>query len=285
MTVGTQTLSINPGLGDGVGGLLLSEAEHLGDNGGGSDLDQDDVVEADLVVGVLEGQNTLDLVGLDHGLEDIADLEDLAIAQVTTGTVGAGDPVGDGEDTTQVVGGVTPLSGEPAVVVVQPTDHGTDVEGAIDGVQLVGGTGDAGSVGDDGALNNGAEELGALLEFESLETTAQGVQEDETSGVKLVVVSISNFRGSGGVELDPVGLITYSQVGIHFVLVNVAGHILDLRVISPVGRGSRGTRLTGRHGGKLRGSEETRGSELGGGRWRGEGGKSGDGEAGPSAGR
>jgi hypothetical protein len=88
---------------------------------------------------------------------------------------------------------VTPLSGEPAVVVVQPTDHGTDVESAIDGVQLVGSTGDAGSVGDDGALNNGAEELGALLELESLETTAQCVQEDKTSSVKLVVVSIFFF--------------------------------------------------------------------------------------------
>jgi hypothetical protein len=190
VTVGTQTLAINPGLGDGIGGLLLSKAEHLGDDGGGGDLDQDDVVETDLVVGVLESQNTLDLVGLDHGLEDIADLEDLAIAQVTAGTVGAGDPVGDGEDTTQVVGGVTPLSSEPAVIVIEPTDHGTDVEGAIDGVQLVGGTGDAGSVRDDGALNNGAEKLGALLELKSLETTAQGVQEDETGGVKLDGVSI-----------------------------------------------------------------------------------------------
>jgi hypothetical protein len=85
--------------------------------------------------------------------------------------------------------------------------------------------------------------------------------------------------------LDPVELVTYSQVRIHFVLVNVAGHILDLGIISPVGRGSRGTRLKGSHGGKLRGSKETRGSEFGSGRWRGESGKSGDGEAGPSAGR
>jgi hypothetical protein len=85
---------------------------------------------------------------------------------------------------------VTPLSSEPAVIVIEPTDHGTDVEGAIDGVQLVGGTGDAGSVRDDGALNNGAEKLGALLELKSLETTAQGVQEDETGGVKLGGVSI-----------------------------------------------------------------------------------------------
>lgn len=86
--------------------------------------------------------------------------------------------------------------------------------------------------------------------------------------------------------MDPVGLVfTYSQVRIHFVLVDVASHILDLGIIGPVGRGSRGTRLKSRHGGKLRSSEETRGSELGSERWRGEGGKSGDGEAGPSAGR
>ncbi len=43
------------------------QAEHVGDDGGGGDLDEHDVVEADAVEGVLEGEAALDLVGLDHG--------------------------------------------------------------------------------------------------------------------------------------------------------------------------------------------------------------------------
>jgi hypothetical protein len=185
VAVGSQTLAINPGLGDGIGNLLLTEAEHLGDNSGGGDLDEDDVVETDLVVGVEESQASLDLVGLDHGLKDVLDGEDLATRQVTTGLVGSVDPVGDGEDSTEVVGGMTPLSGQPAVVEVEPADHGTDVEGGIDGIQLEGSARDLGTVGNDGAGDNGAEQLGALLEPKSLKTAAKGVEENPSCSVVL----------------------------------------------------------------------------------------------------
>ena len=270
VTVGTQTLAIDPGLGDGVGGLLLGEAEHLGDDGGGGDLDEDNVVETDLVVGVLEGEDTLDLVGLDHGLEDILDLEDLAVADVAAGAVGAGDPVGDGEDTADVVGGMTPLGGQPAVIVIQPADHGTDVEGTVDGVQLVGGTRDAGTVGDDGAVHDGAEQLGALLELEGFQTTAEGVEEDQTSGVKLSIIRFFFFfffylsfypilenqlAGKGE---------THRQIRVHLVLVNIVGHILDLRIIGPVGRSRRGSRLKSRHGRETRDLRGLTGESQGG---------------------
>ena len=185
VTVGTQTLAIDPGLGDGVGDLLLVEAEHLGDDGGGGDLDEDDVVETDPVVGVEQGQASLDLVGLDHGLKDVLDGEDLATSQVTAGLVGSVHPVGDGEDGAQVVGGVTPLGGQPAVVEVEPADHRTNVEGGVDGVQLEGGSGDLGTVGDDGAGDDGAKQLGALLEPKTLETAAESVEEDPSCGVVL----------------------------------------------------------------------------------------------------
>jgi len=128
-------------------------------------------------------------VSLDHGLEDITDGEDLAAGQVTAGLVGAGDPVGHGEDGAQVVAGMTPLGGEPAVVVVEPADHGTDVEGTVDGVELEGGTGDLGAVGHDSAGHNGAQQLGALLEAQGLKTTAEGVKEDIAGGVELASIS------------------------------------------------------------------------------------------------
>lgn len=185
MAVSTERLTINPGLGDGIGNLLLVEAEHLGDDGGTGNLDEDNVIKTDLVVGVEEGQASLDLVGLDHGLEDILDGEDLAAGEVTASLVGAVDPVSDGEDSTKVVRRVTPLSSQPAVVEVEPSDHGTNVEGAIDGVKDEGSTRHLGSVGDDSAGNDRAEELGALLEAETLKTAAKGVEENPSGGIEL----------------------------------------------------------------------------------------------------
>lgn len=149
-----QALAVNPGLGDGIGSLLLIEAEHLAHHGGAGNLDQDNVVEADLVEGVEEGQAALNLVGLDHGLENVADGEGLAASDVAAGLVGPGDPVSHSEDGAQVVRGVSPLGSQPAVVVVEPPDHGTDVEGAIDGVELEGCAGNPGSIGHNGALDN-----------------------------------------------------------------------------------------------------------------------------------
>lgn len=185
MTVSTQTLAISPCLGDGISGLRLGQAQHLGHDGRRGNLDQHDVVQADLVERVLQSQDTLDLVGLDHALQDILDLEDLAIAQVAASTVRPGDPVGHGQNTSQVVGRMTPLSGQPAVIVVQPADHGANVESAIDRVELVGGSRHTSSIRDGGAGNDGAQQFGALLESEGLETTSQGVQENQTGSVVL----------------------------------------------------------------------------------------------------
>ncbi|KAI6983492.1 2-methylcitrate dehydratase [Hortaea werneckii] len=165
VTVSTERLAVSPGLRDGVAALTLGKAQHRADNCRGGDLDQDDVVQADLVEGVLQCHHTLNLVGLDHSLQDVTDSEDLAASQLRSASlVGAVDPVGHGEDGTHVVTRVTPFGGEPAVVEVQPANHGADVEGAVDGVQ---------------------DELGAGVEIEGTETTAERVEEDEAGGVDL----------------------------------------------------------------------------------------------------
>jgi hypothetical protein len=185
VAVGTESLAINPSLGNGIGNLLLVEAEHLGDNGSAGNLDEDNVVKTDLVVRVKESEAALDLVGLDHSLKNILDSEDLTTSEVTASLVGTVDPISDSEDGTKVIRGVTPLSRQPAVVEVEPADHGADVEGGIDGIELEGSTRDLGSVGDNGAGDDRAEELGALLELQTLETAAEGVHEDPSCCVEL----------------------------------------------------------------------------------------------------
>ncbi len=119
----------------------------------------------------------------------------------------AGEPVGDGEDAAEVVGGVAPLGGEPGVVVVEPADDGADIEGGLDGVELVRGAGDAGAVGDDGAGDDGAEELGAGGVLEGFEAAAEGVDEAVAGGV------VGEVAGDRVVE-DVVGDVDEDLVGL-----------------------------------------------------------------------
>ena len=101
MPVGAERLAVDKGLRDGVDGLVAREAEHLGDDGGGGDLDEDDVVEADAVEGVEQREAALDLVCLDHALEEVTDCE--------VGLARPREVVGDGEDGAEVVGRVSPF--------------------------------------------------------------------------------------------------------------------------------------------------------------------------------
>jgi hypothetical protein len=95
----------------------------------------------------------------------------------------ASEVVGDGEDGAEVVGGVAPLGGEPGVVVVEPADDGADVEGGLDGVEFVGGAGNACAVRHREAGDEGAEKLGAGGEVEGLEAAAEGVEEAVAGGL------------------------------------------------------------------------------------------------------
>ena len=89
----------------------------------------------------------------------------------------AREPVGDGEDAAEIVGGMAPLGGQPGVVEVEPADHGADVEGGLHGVELIAGAGHARAVGHDGAGDDGAEELGAGGIFEGFKAAAERVDQ------------------------------------------------------------------------------------------------------------
>ena len=172
MSVSPQTLAINPSLGNGIGSLLLGEAKQFRDNSSRGDLDEHNVIETDLVVGVQECQTSLDLVCLDHGLQDFLNSHDLSISEVSTSTVCSRDPVCDGQNSTQVIRWVTPLSGQPAVIVIEPSDHSTDVESSIDRIKLERGSRDLGAVWNDGSIHNRAQQLCAFLKSETFETTS-----------------------------------------------------------------------------------------------------------------
>ena len=49
---------------------------------------------------------------------------------------GTGEPIGNGENAAEIVGGVAPLGGQPGVVEVEPANHGADVEGGLNRIKL-----------------------------------------------------------------------------------------------------------------------------------------------------
>lgn len=80
---------------------------------------------------------------------------------------------------------MAPLGSEPAVVEVEPSDHGANVEGTVDGVHLIVGTRYLAAIGDGRAFHNRAEDLPALLEAQPLQTAAKRVNEDPAGSIEL----------------------------------------------------------------------------------------------------
>ncbi len=92
MTVGSQALAIDPGLGDRIDHLIAGAAQHVSHHGGAGDLDQYHVIETDPIERVLQRQHPLNFVGFDHGHQHIGHAERcLAIGDASTG-----EPVGSG---------------------------------------------------------------------------------------------------------------------------------------------------------------------------------------------
>ena len=101
---------------------------------------------------------------------------------------------------------MTPLSSKPAVVIVQPSYHSTNVKCAIDGVELVRCTWHFRAVWDYRAWHYRTQDSCALRKPQSLETAAERVCEDVSGGIE------SHFR----IDLVVVHVIGNIQ---HFLVV------------------------------------------------------------------
>src|ERR1700754_3359660 len=97
-------------------------------------------------------------MSLDHGFENVSNCRDLAIAHLATRSVCACDPICDRKNSTQVIRRVTPFSSQPAVIVVQPSDHCTNIERTVYRVELEGRTRHSSAIGDFGIWNEGAKD-------------------------------------------------------------------------------------------------------------------------------
>src|ERR1700722_3135835 len=136
------------------------------------------MVQSDLVEGVQECQTTLDFMGLDHALQNLLYCYNLAMPKLSTRTVGSRNPIRNSQNSTKVVRRMTPFGSEPAVIVIKPTDHSTDIKCSIDGVKLEVGARNFCAVGHNGAFDNRTEQFRAFLKSKTLETTTYTTQED-----------------------------------------------------------------------------------------------------------
>ena len=204
MSICTECTAIDPGVGYGVPYRVTVAAEHARYDGRRCNAHEQHVVEAHAVVTVFEREDTLDLVRLDGRGQDIAHREQLAAFRTRL----AAQVIGNGEDATQVIGGMAPLSREPGVVEVEPAIHGADIERRHDGLEFVRRAGDAGTARQRRAGHDGAHELGAGRVVECLEAAGQGIQQavvgglERKIGIDLVVADVVGDVGEG---LVPVG--------------------------------------------------------------------------------
>jgi hypothetical protein len=99
MAVSAQGLTVHPSLGNSVNSLITAQAKKLGNNSCRCDLDEDDMIKADPVERIKEGNSSLNFMGLNHGLENISDSKGLSLTSKM---------VRDSQDSSKIVRWVTP---------------------------------------------------------------------------------------------------------------------------------------------------------------------------------
>ena len=168
-------MAVDPRVRERGGELVLVEAEQPRHCGGRGDFHEDDVVEPDAVEGVVEREHALNLVCDHRGVEDIGDGHRLPRSR---------EVIGDGEDRAEVVGGMPPLRREPRIVVVEPADQRSGLEGRLHRVELVRRRRDTGAVRHDGAGHDRAQQGSAGLVRRGECGAAERVREHEPRGAE-----------------------------------------------------------------------------------------------------
>ncbi len=148
--------------------MFVGGSEDFAGHGGTGDADQNHMVQANAVECVLQGNHALDFVCHDHVIQHVTDGDRFALSSRSI--------IGTGEDGSQVIAGVTPLSGQPCVVVVQPSDLTANVERGHDWVQLVTGARNRAAIFHFHARDDWTEHLGAGREFQSQQAAADGIE-------------------------------------------------------------------------------------------------------------
>ena len=179
VAVSAQRLAVDKGLRQRIDHLCLGTAKQVCDHGHGGDLHQYHMIQPDAVEAVLECQQALYLMCLDHRGQYVA----YGQRRLAFGYIAATQVIGHGENAAEVVGRMTPFRSQPGVVEVQPADHRTDVPCGFHRVHFMRSAGDARAVAHGGTGYQRAEVLGALGETQRQQAAAQRVDQAVARGV------------------------------------------------------------------------------------------------------
>ena len=212
MAVGPERATVDPGVGNGIDDLLPAASQHPRHDRRGRDPHQQDMIQPDPVEAVFQRDDSLDLVGLDHRRQHVSNGQRVA----ALGDGLAAEVIGDGEDTAQVVGGMTPLRRQPRIVEIEPPHDGADIERPLDRIQLPARAGYATSTWHGGAGHHRTEELGAGRVIQGLESAGQGVHETVTRRfVRHIAGDVGLFYVIGDVRERRVRIGSFRGSNIH----------------------------------------------------------------------
>ena len=131
------------------------------------------MIQADTVKTVFQGEDTLDLMGLDHAVEDVCDGQRV----FPRGAILQAEIVGDGKNAAEIIGRMSPFGGQPGVVEVQPAHQRADIECRLHRVQPVVGAGHPRPVRHFGSGHHRPQHLCAGGKFERHHSAGQGIQQ------------------------------------------------------------------------------------------------------------
>ena len=213
MAIRAQALAIHPRERHGVDDLVARQPEHARDDGRRRYLDEHDVVETDAIEAVLQRDDALDLVRLDHAGQHVLNGQ----RRAPGGNRIARQPVGRHQDAAEIVGWVSPFGREPRIVEVEPANHRAEAERGLNGIELIRRSRHLGPVGHDRAGHDRSEQLRARRIRQRFEAAAQRVEQAVMRGL----VSL----GAGDLELRYViGDVAQHLVGLGTYVGYVSGH-------------------------------------------------------------
>ena len=148
------------------------------------------MIESDAVVTILEHENALNLVRLDHRLQYVVDGKRFL--------PGAREVIGESENAAEIVRRMAPLGGEPGIVEIEPADHRADIERGMHRLELPVGAGNARAVRQCRAGNHGSQVFRAFGIAQREQSAAQRIQ-------KIIARGIDGFATVGDIVRRIIG--------------------------------------------------------------------------------
>ncbi len=135
------------------------------------------MIESDAIEGVVQRQDALDFMGLDHGRQQIVN------GERGHRLAAPGQIIGNGQNPAQVIAGMPPLRGKPGVIEIKPAYQASNVECRLHGIEFKMGSRHPRPTGQDCPRHDRSQPLNARGEFQRQQHAPQAVHQTQLRGV------------------------------------------------------------------------------------------------------